>query len=148
METKSPLAGSSAKRPNQTKSAPPSLPPNPPISAMEGKDPGADMEALIRRLSLHRAAPSPYDPSPAAAPAPAAAGELFRPRRAAVLVCLFRGATGELRVILAKRSSFSTHSGELLARVLIDASVWFYLAGAIDPNLGPMLETCRDSGDI
>ncbi|XP_062195676.1 nudix hydrolase 15, mitochondrial-like [Phragmites australis] len=82
---------------------------------MEGEnDPGADMEALIRRLRLHRPASSPYDPSPAAALATAAAGELFRPRRAAVLVCLFRGAAGELRVILTKRSpSLSTHSGEV-----------------------------------
>ncbi|GJN16437.1 hypothetical protein PR202_gb03425 [Eleusine coracana subsp. coracana] len=80
------------------------------------KDPGADMEALLRRLRLHRAAPSPYDPSPAVTPAPtnASDGELFRPRRAAVLVCLFRGAGGELRVILTKRSSvLSTHSGEV-----------------------------------
>jgi len=77
--------------------------------------PGADMEALVRRLRLHRPAPSPYEPSAAVAPAPGA-GELFRPRRAAVLVCLFRGAAGELRVILTKRSSsLSTHSGEQLA---------------------------------
>ncbi|CAD6265581.1 unnamed protein product [Miscanthus lutarioriparius] len=75
--------------------------------------PGADMEALVRRLRLHRPAPSPYEPSAAVAPAPGA-GELFRPRRAAVLVCLFRGAAGELRVILTKRSSsLSTHSGEV-----------------------------------
>ncbi|RCV30862.1 hypothetical protein SETIT_6G129900v2 [Setaria italica] len=81
---------------------------------MEGEEgPGADMEALVRRLRLHRAAPSPYEPSDAVAPAPCA-GELFRPRRAAVLVCLFRGAAGELRVILTKRSSsLSTHSGEV-----------------------------------
>ncbi|OQU80356.1 hypothetical protein SORBI_3007G115200 [Sorghum bicolor] len=77
--------------------------------------PGADMEALVRRLRLHRPAPSPYELSAAVAPAPApGAGELFRPRRAAVLVCLFRGAAGELRVILTKRSSsLSTHSGEV-----------------------------------
>jgi len=83
---------------------------------MEGEEgPGADMESLIRRLRLHRPAPSPYEPSDAVAPAPSAgAGELFRPRRAAVLVCLFRGAAGELRVILTKRSSsLSTHSGEV-----------------------------------
>ena len=66
------------------------------------------MEALVRRLRLHRPAPSPYEPSEAVAPAPGAgagAGELFRPRRTDVLVCLFRGAAGELRVILTKRSS-------------------------------------------
>jgi hypothetical protein len=75
------------------------------------------MDALVRRLKLHRPSPSPYDPDPAAAPVPATAGdgELFRPRRAAVLVCLFRGDGGELRVILTKRSSsLSTHSGEQL----------------------------------
>ncbi|KAL6644303.1 hypothetical protein ACP70R_015911 [Stipagrostis hirtigluma subsp. patula] len=83
---------------------------------MAGRDPGADMEALIRRLRLHRPAPSPYDSSPAVTPDTANddAGELFRPRRAAVLVCLFRGSAGELRVILTKRSSsLSTHSGEV-----------------------------------
>jgi len=83
---------------------------------MEGEEgPVAEMEALVRRLRLHRPAPSPYEPSEAVAPAPGAdAGELFRLRRAAVLVCLFRGAAGELRVILTKRSSsLSTHSGEV-----------------------------------
>ncbi|PWZ27891.1 Nudix hydrolase 15, mitochondrial [Zea mays] len=85
---------------------------------MAGEDcrSGAEMDALVRRLKLHRPSPSPYDPDPAAAPVPATAGdgELFRPRRAAVLVCLFRGDGGELRVILTKRSSsLSTHSGEV-----------------------------------
>lgn len=38
--------------------------------------------------------------------------EKFRPKRAAVLVCLFEGDDGELRVILTKRSArLSTHSG-------------------------------------
>ncbi|XP_059437631.1 nudix hydrolase 15, mitochondrial-like isoform X2 [Corylus avellana] len=38
----------------------------------------------------------------------------FRPKRAAVLVCLFEGDAGDLRVILTKRSSrLSTHSGEV-----------------------------------
>ena len=94
----------------------------PPISAMaeEGSGAGAEMDALIRRLRLHQAVPSPYDPAPEATPAAdGGGGELFRPRRAAVLVCLFRGAAGELRVILTKRSStLSTHSGEPLARFL------------------------------
>ncbi|CAL5002523.1 unnamed protein product [Urochloa decumbens] len=86
----------------------------PPAAAMELEGGhGVDMEALVRRLRLHRPGPSPYEPSDAVAPAPGA-GELFRPRRAAVLVCLFRGAGGELRVILTKRSSsLSTHSGEV-----------------------------------
>ncbi|XP_011096408.1 nudix hydrolase 15, mitochondrial [Sesamum indicum] len=40
--------------------------------------------------------------------------ERFRPKRAAVLICLFEGDHGELRVILTKRSSkLSTHSGEV-----------------------------------
>ncbi|KAL9236818.1 hypothetical protein vseg_011444 [Gypsophila vaccaria] len=38
----------------------------------------------------------------------------FVPKRAAVLVCLFEGDSGEFRVILTKRSSrLSTHSGEV-----------------------------------
>ncbi|KAB1223550.1 Nudix hydrolase 15, mitochondrial [Morella rubra] len=40
--------------------------------------------------------------------------ERFRSKRAAVLVCLFEGDAGDLRVILTKRSSrLSTHSGEV-----------------------------------
>ncbi|XP_060202557.1 nudix hydrolase 15, mitochondrial-like isoform X2 [Lycium barbarum] len=41
--------------------------------------------------------------------------ERFKPKRAAVLICLFEGDNdGELRVILTKRSSkLSTHSGEV-----------------------------------
>ncbi|KAL3522415.1 hypothetical protein ACH5RR_015249 [Cinchona calisaya] len=40
--------------------------------------------------------------------------ERFRPKRAAVLICLFEGEAGEFRVILTKRSSkLSTHSGEV-----------------------------------
>lgn len=40
--------------------------------------------------------------------------ERFRPKRAAVLICLFEGDEGDLRVILTKRSSrLSTHSGEV-----------------------------------
>ncbi|XP_047307976.1 nudix hydrolase 15, mitochondrial-like [Impatiens glandulifera] len=38
----------------------------------------------------------------------------FRPKKAAVLICLFQGEKGDLRVILTKRSSkLSTHSGEV-----------------------------------
>lgn len=38
--------------------------------------------------------------------------ERFYPKRAAVLICLFEGENGELRVILTKRSSnLSSHSG-------------------------------------
>ncbi|XP_027346525.1 nudix hydrolase 15, mitochondrial [Abrus precatorius] len=40
--------------------------------------------------------------------------EKFRPTKAAVLICLFEGDDGDLRVILTKRSSrLSTHSGEV-----------------------------------
>ncbi|KAH7544929.1 hypothetical protein FEM48_Zijuj01G0038100 [Ziziphus jujuba var. spinosa] len=40
--------------------------------------------------------------------------ERFRPKKAAVLVCLFEGDAGDLRVILTKRSSrLNTHSGEI-----------------------------------
>lgn len=40
--------------------------------------------------------------------------EWFKPKRAAVLICLFEGDNGDLRVILTKRSSkLSTHSGEV-----------------------------------
>lgn len=39
--------------------------------------------------------------------------EKFRPKKAAVLICLFEGDDGDLRVILTKRSSkLSTHSGQ------------------------------------
>ncbi|KAF8413786.1 hypothetical protein HHK36_001779 [Tetracentron sinense] len=45
---------------------------------------------------------------------PIAHPERFRPKRAAVLICLFEGDAGDLRVILTKRSSrLSTHSGEV-----------------------------------
>ncbi|XP_020869641.1 nudix hydrolase 15, mitochondrial isoform X1 [Arabidopsis lyrata subsp. lyrata] len=40
--------------------------------------------------------------------------ERFKPKRAAVLICIFEGDDGDLRVILTKRSSkLSTHSGEV-----------------------------------
>lgn len=40
--------------------------------------------------------------------------EKFSPKKAAVLICLFEGDDGDLRVILTKRSSkLSTHSGEV-----------------------------------
>uniref|UniRef100_A0A453SF96 Uncharacterized protein n=1 Tax=Aegilops tauschii subsp. strangulata TaxID=200361 RepID=A0A453SF96_AEGTS len=55
------------------------------------------IEALIRRLRLHQAPPSPYSGDPSTAATPAAAN-LFQPRRAAVLVCLFHDAAGELSV--------------------------------------------------
>jgi hypothetical protein len=121
---------------------------------MAGNDSGAGAEigALIRRLRLHQAGPSPYDPVPAGTTAVAAtAGELFRPRRAAVLVCLFRGPAGELRVILTKRSSsLSTHSGERLARFLACPSSFHRLRlssnGCGWSKLDPMLKSfCQQS---
>nr|GME11997.1 nudix hydrolase 15, mitochondrial-like [Ipomoea batatas] len=40
--------------------------------------------------------------------------ERFKPKRAAVLICLFEGDSGEFRVILTKRASnLSSHSGEV-----------------------------------
>lgn len=39
--------------------------------------------------------------------------EKFKPKKAAVLICLFEDDAGDLRVILTKRSSkLSTHSGQ------------------------------------
>lgn len=41
--------------------------------------------------------------------------ERFKPKRAAVLICLFEGDSGEFRVILTKRASnLSSHSGQLI----------------------------------
>ncbi|KNA15407.1 hypothetical protein SOVF_098570 [Spinacia oleracea] len=40
--------------------------------------------------------------------------QVYKPKRAAVLICVFEGDAGDLRVILTKRSSrLSTHSGEV-----------------------------------
>lgn len=87
---------------------------------------------LIQRLRLYNAPPPSDDDgdgedvdergkvfsslglaeTAAAAAADAPLLERFRPKRAAVLICLFEGDLGELRVILTKRSSnLSTHSG-------------------------------------
>ncbi|KAK2994556.1 hypothetical protein RJ640_017285 [Escallonia rubra] len=53
--------------------------------------------------------------------------ERFRPKRAAVLICLFEGDGGDLRVILTKRSSgLSTHSGFIWPVVCL-GSVWIGL---------------------
>ncbi|URD97551.1 nudix hydrolase 15 [Musa troglodytarum] len=92
---------------------------------------------LIQRLRLYKAPPPPpsdddcdgedvdergkvfsslglAETAAAAAPADAPRPERFRPKRAAVLICLFEGDLGGLRVILTKRSSnLSTHSGEV-----------------------------------
>uniref|UniRef100_A0A6V7QYY0 Nudix hydrolase domain-containing protein n=1 Tax=Ananas comosus var. bracteatus TaxID=296719 RepID=A0A6V7QYY0_ANACO len=77
---------------------------------------------LIQRLRLYTPPSSALsdpenddDDDGDAVPRPARAGYVrFRPRRAAVLICLFEGDRGELRVILTKRAStLSTHSGEV-----------------------------------
>ncbi|KAF0898906.1 hypothetical protein E2562_012613 [Oryza meyeriana var. granulata] len=79
----------------------------------EAEAAGPDIEALIRRLRLYQPPPSPYA-SVGGGTSTATTLPLFRPQRAAVLVCLFRCGDGELRVILTKRSSsLSTHSGEV-----------------------------------
>ncbi|KAK6917654.1 NUDIX hydrolase domain [Dillenia turbinata] len=45
---------------------------------------------------------------------PIVPSQRFRPKRAAVLICLFEADDGDLRVILTKRSSrLSTHAGEV-----------------------------------
>ncbi|PKU63267.1 nudix hydrolase 15, mitochondrial-like [Dendrobium catenatum] len=52
--------------------------------------------------------------SESASPSRVLSPERFNPKRAAVLICLFEGENGELRVILTKRASnLSTHSGEV-----------------------------------
>ncbi|OWM91150.1 hypothetical protein CDL15_Pgr000093 [Punica granatum] len=88
--------------------------------------------ALAQQLRLYRPPPSLDDDSeeqrieeaagkvvsqvgiPESQTAIARDPERFRPKRAAVLICLFEGDAGDLRVILTKRSSrLSTHSGEV-----------------------------------
>ena len=56
----------------------------------------------------------------------------FRPKKAAVLICLFEGEKG-LRVILTKRSStLSTHSGIVLQNVFLKNSFdWILILGQI-----------------
>lgn len=77
-----------------------------PKSTTAGDDSGDDVDdrgKVFSQLALPE--------SSAAAAAPSIQPK-FRPQRAAVLVCLFEGESGDLRVILTKRSSnLSTHSG-------------------------------------
>lgn len=48
--------------------------------------------------------------------------ERFRPKRAAVLICLFEGDAGDFRVILTKRSSrLSSHSGQYQCNQMSEA---------------------------
>ena len=91
---------------------------------MESSTLSPTLAAVAHRLRRYKPPPTPFDdfedPSPAAAIgfAESAATPQIPPRlrlrRAAVLVCLFEGDSGELRVILTKRSStLSSHSGQL-----------------------------------
>lgn len=65
--------------------------------------------------------------------------EKFRPKKAAVLICLFEGDDGDLRVILTKRSSkLSTHSGlskmsSIFCLFMVVKNVFFFQN---DCNLG------------
>nr|XP_010915592.1 nudix hydrolase 15, mitochondrial [Elaeis guineensis] len=88
---------------------------------------------LVQQLRLYKPPPSPSDTddddtavdargkvfsrmgvAESAVPSALHRPERFRPKRASVLVCLFEGNLGDLRVILTKRSSnLSTHSGEV-----------------------------------
>lgn len=104
-------------------------------------DPGSRVESLIQRLRLYKAPSSSFSSdsegecdddvdergkvfSRMGMAESAATGKVIVPRpegcksrpRAAVLICLFEGDLGELRVILTKRSStLSTHSGKTAA---------------------------------
>ena len=50
----------------------------------------------------------------------------FRPKRGAVLICLFEGDDGDLRVILTKRASkLSTHSSQCFSIGLINLTTDF-----------------------
>ncbi|KAG5247035.1 nudix hydrolase [Salix suchowensis] len=66
--------------------------------------------SLSRRLSLYEPPPHLNNPARRQHGIPKSA----KPKRAAVLICIFEGTDGELRVILTKRSSqLSSHSGEV-----------------------------------
>jgi coenzyme A diphosphatase NUDT7 len=64
--------------------------------------------SLSRRLSLYEPPPHLNNPARRQHGIPKSAN----PKRAAVLICIFEGNDGELRVILTQRSSqLSSHSG-------------------------------------
>ncbi|CAN1229755.1 Nudix hydrolase 15, mitochondrial [Linum grandiflorum] len=66
--------------------------------------------ALAQQLRLYSPPPPEDEIDESATPI----ADRFRPKRAAVLICIFEGDSGEFRVILTKRSSgLSTHSGEV-----------------------------------
>nr|CAD1843265.1 unnamed protein product [Ananas comosus var. bracteatus] len=89
---------------------PPSSPSSSAAAAAEEDD---AVDARGKVFSQLAVAESAAPPLPGAAAA-ADDADRSRPRTAAVLVCLFEDASGDLRVILTKRSSnLSTHSGEV-----------------------------------
>ncbi|RWR97475.1 nudix hydrolase 15, mitochondrial [Cinnamomum micranthum f. kanehirae] len=80
-------------------------PPSPPSSDDEEEEEQKRQESARKVVSqlgfAESSAPNPHPPK-------------FTPKRAAVLICLFEGDAGDLRVILTKRSrNLSTHSGEV-----------------------------------
>lgn len=72
--------------------------------------------------------------------------ERFCPQRAAVLVCLFEGELGDLRVILTKRSSkLSTHSGFARSCSLLFLSFHSIVSGK---NVKELCERLDFSGKV
>ncbi|XXG61494.1 hypothetical protein AAC387_Pa05g0092 [Persea americana] len=107
----------------------------PPLSTlMESSSGSQRLRALAQQLRLYKPPPSPPSSDDdeeeekrqesarkvvsqlgfAESAAPIPNPPKFTPKRAAVLICLFEGDAGDLRVILTKRSrNLSTHSGEV-----------------------------------
>ncbi|CAA0817832.1 Nudix hydrolase 15- mitochondrial [Striga hermonthica] len=107
------------------------------LGASNGVGPSKRLVALAQQLRLYRPPPPPDGDddeeeeeqrieesagkvvsqvgfAESATPVAQQPADRFRPKRAAVLICLFEGDDGEFRVILTKRSSgLSTHSGEV-----------------------------------
>lgn len=82
---------------------------------MAVKEEGASPAAHVggRNLDDRGKACSPVSFSESSAPLPAIPRS-FLPKRCAVLICLFEGEKGDIRVILTKRSSnLSRHSGDV-----------------------------------
>ncbi|KAK1284887.1 hypothetical protein QJS10_CPB20g01961 [Acorus calamus] len=87
-------------------------PPSPPSSSDDESD-GVSAAAAIGGGG-NRSIPGMGVPESAATTITRSKVTRFRPKRAAVLICLYEGESGEFRVILTKRSSnLSTHSGEV-----------------------------------
>lgn len=103
---------------------------NNPVTSLMGSG-SQRLNNLVQQLRLYKPPPSPADTdddeasvdargkvfsgmglAESAVPPALHRPERFRPKRASVLVCLFEGDLGDLRVILTKRSSnLSSHSG-------------------------------------